>query len=234
MSDVAWLSVSRATCTQQVWPNRTHRGVAFCSRSAVGRRMESDAAYEAPGSVMESPFTGRETHGPSVRSASHNRDGPGPWGDQRVLAAPGHARRSADPLDPSFLSRGDRAALARRLGVARSTVTRALRRDRLPQRQLPADTVQAVLAILRVGAGAHGFPDDDWTAARVAEVLGRVGLARSPKYVPRILRAAGYAWVPPSVARIRGGTGRGRWVLAGHGPPRAQATPEPDGPAVSA
>ena len=92
------------------------------------------------------------------------------------------------------------AVVARILGVTRSTLHRWRRLARRPhgldpkpvpgaRRRLSDAHLHELEGLLDQGATAHGFPNELWTAARVAQVIGRrFGVHYHPDYVRRLLR----------------------------------------------
>jgi transposase len=92
------------------------------------------------------------------------------------------------------------AVIARILGVTRSTLHRWRRMSRqdhgldakpVPgaRRRLTDPQLKELEVLLDKGAPAHGFPNEMWTAARVAEVIHRhFAVKYHPDYVLRLLR----------------------------------------------
>jgi transposase len=91
------------------------------------------------------------------------------------------------------------AAVARVLGVDRSAVYAWLRRARSPgglaatarayAPRLPDARLPRLERLLLRGAAAHGWPNDLWTAARVAELIRRhFGVSYHPEHVRKVLR----------------------------------------------
>jgi transposase len=92
------------------------------------------------------------------------------------------------------------AVVARILGVTRSTLHRWRRLARRPhgldpkpvpgaRRRLSDAQLHELEGLLDQGATTHGFPNELWTAARVAQVIGRrFGVRYHPDYVRRLLR----------------------------------------------
>ncbi len=104
------------------------------------------------------------------------------------------------------------AAVARVLGVGRGTVSRWLRdarspgglapkpRGNPPPKLTPAED-RHLIALLRQGAEAHGWPNRLWTAARVAALIRRhFGVTYHPDHVGRFLRAR-LNWTPQKPRR---------------------------------
>lgn len=104
------------------------------------------------------------------------------------------------------------AAVARVLGVGRGTVSRWLKdaqrpggldpkpRGQPPPKLTPAQDRQ-LLALLRQGADAHGWPNRLWTAARVAALIRRhFGVTYHPDHVGRFLRRR-LNWTPQKPRR---------------------------------
>ena len=92
------------------------------------------------------------------------------------------------------------AVVARIMGVTRSSLHRWRRMARQGQglaakpapgakRRLSDRQLRALEGLLDQGAPAHGFPNELWTAARVAQVIHRhFGVKYHPDYVLRLLR----------------------------------------------
>ena len=91
------------------------------------------------------------------------------------------------------------ATVAKVLGVDRGSVYRWLRMgrqpgglDAKPLRRLPAladAQLRELEALLLQGAARHGWPNDLWTAARVAEVIRRrFGVTYHPEHVRKVLK----------------------------------------------
>jgi transposase len=113
---------------------------------------------------------------------------------------------SADELERrrlhaiGLLGRGEpRHLVARILGVCPGTLSRWKRMaesDGLkarpqtgPASRLTDDDCRVLEALLLEGAGAHGWPNELWTAARVGRVIEkRFGIAYHPSHVSKILR----------------------------------------------
>ena len=116
------------------------------------------------------------------------------------------------------------ATVARVLGVDRSTVYAWLRQAEQPgglaakPRSSPSRLSDAQLrgleALLNQGATAHGWANDLWTAARVAEVIRRhLGVSFHPEHVRKVLRHR-LGWTsqkPQKRARERNEEGIRRW-----------------------
>jgi transposase len=101
----------------------------------------------------------------------------------------------------SLLEQGESpAVVARILGVTRSSLHRWRRMARHSQgldaksasgakRRLTDAQLSELEGLLNQGAPAHGFPNELWTAARVAQVIRRhFGVSYHPDYVLRLLR----------------------------------------------
>jgi transposase len=92
------------------------------------------------------------------------------------------------------------AVVARILGITRSSLHRWRRMARQPhglaakpvsgaKRRLTDAQLHELEGLLDQGAPAHGFPNELWTAARVAQVIRRrFGVQYHPDYVRRLLR----------------------------------------------
>jgi transposase len=92
------------------------------------------------------------------------------------------------------------AVVARILGVTRTSLHRWRRLARQPhglaakpvpgaRRRLTDAQLNELEGLLNQGAPAHGFPNELWTAARVAQVIHRrFGVQYHPDYVRRLLR----------------------------------------------
>ena len=92
------------------------------------------------------------------------------------------------------------ATIARILGVKRTSLHRWRRMARLPdgltakppsgaKRRLGDAQLAELERLLDKGAPAHGFPNELWTSARVAQVIQRhFGVKYHPDYVRRLLR----------------------------------------------
>ena len=116
------------------------------------------------------------------------------------------------------------ATVARVLGVDRSTVYAWVRQARQPgglaakPRSFPSRLSDAQLrrleGLLDRGATAHGWANDLWTAARVAEVIRRhLGVSYHPEHVRKVLRRR-LGWTsqkPQKKARERNEDGIRRW-----------------------
>jgi transposase len=116
------------------------------------------------------------------------------------------------------------AAVARVLGVDRSTVYHWLRQARRPgglaakPRSAPSrlsdPQLQRLEGLLKQGATAHGWATDLWTAARVAEVIRRhFGVRHHPEHVRKVLKRR-LGWTsqkPQKKARERNEDGIRRW-----------------------
>jgi transposase len=100
-----------------------------------------------------------------------------------------------------LLERGEAPAVVTRiLGVKRTSLHRWQRMARQPdglaakppsgaKRRLGDARLAEMEQLLSKGATAHGFPNELWTAARVAKViLGHFGVKYHPAYVRRLLR----------------------------------------------
>jgi transposase len=100
-----------------------------------------------------------------------------------------------------LLERGEApAVVARILGVKRTSLHRwrrmarqtdglAAKRPSGAQRRLGDTQLAELEQLLLKGATAHGFANELWTAARVAQVIGRhFGVKYHPAYVRRLLR----------------------------------------------
>ena len=109
-------------------------------------------------------------------------------------------------------------------GVHRVTVQRWLRQAKTPGGLgakpaphpcgIPDDQLSRLEALLLQGPRAHGWDNDLWTAARVAEVIRReFGIAYHPEHVRKILkRRLGWSSQKPARrARPRDEDGRARW-----------------------
>jgi transposase len=116
------------------------------------------------------------------------------------------------------------AAVARVLGVDRSTVYAWLRQARSPgglaattrayAPRLPDAHLSRLERLLLQGAAAHGWPNDLWTAARVAEVIRRhFGVRYHPEHVRKVLKRR-LGWTsqkPQRKAKERDEDGIRRW-----------------------
>src|SRR5438876_2788076 len=92
------------------------------------------------------------------------------------------------------------AVVARILGVTRPSLHRwrrmarqgdglAAKPVRGAKRRLTDSQLRKLEGLLNQGAPAHGFPNELWTSARVAQVIHRhFGVAYHPDYVRRLLR----------------------------------------------
>ena len=138
------------------------------------------------------------------------------------------------------------AAVARRLGVSRTTAMRwsqaleaqgreglraagrAGRRPRLTTAQL-----EQVEQALLEGPLAFGYATDLWTLPRVAEVIRRVtGVRYHPGHVWRVLRGLGWSRQKPTTrARERDEEAIQRWVKTTW--PAVRRTPRAEGPRSS-
>lgn len=116
--------------------------------------------------------------------------------------------------------------VARLIGVAPSSVSRwkkSLRRRGLdglkakahpgPRPRLNAAQKRSLVAMLKRGAVAAGYPNDLWTCRRVAEVIGRTfDVWYDPDHVWRILRGLGWSPQKPEArARERDEAAVARW-----------------------
>lgn len=135
------------------------------------------------------------------------------------------------------------AAVARRLGVSRTTAMRwahsweeegreglraAGRAGRKPR--LSAAQLEDVEAVLHEGPVAFGYTTEFWTLPRVAEVIERVTDTRyHPGHVWRVLRKLGWSRQKPTTrARERDEEAVKRWVKATW--PAVKKTPHATGP----
>ena len=138
------------------------------------------------------------------------------------------------------------AAVARRLGVSRTTAMRwaqawedegreglraAGRAGRKPR--LTAEQLEEVEAVLLEGAVAAGYATEFWTLPRVAEVIERAtGAQYHPGHVWRLLRKMGWSRQKPTTrARERDEAAIERWVKATW--PALKKTPQTKGPRSS-
>ena len=138
------------------------------------------------------------------------------------------------------------AAVARRLGVSRTTAMRwvrsweeegraglraAGRAGRKPR--LTAEQLADAEAVLLAGPIAFGYPTDYWTLPRVAEVIERVTDTRyHPGHVWRVLRKLGWSRQKPTTrARERNEEAIQRWVKTTW--PAVKKTPHAKGPRSS-
>lgn len=117
------------------------------------------------------------------------------------------------------------STVAQVLGVHRVSVHRWLRLagtpgglDAKPVRRAPAlsdDQLRELERLLRRGAAAHGWPNDLWPAARVAEVLRRhFGIDHHPEHVRKVLKRR-LGWTsqkPQTQAKERDDDAIRRWV----------------------
>lgn len=122
----------------------------------------------------------------------------------------------ADGLSPS--------AVAKAFGVHRVTVQAWLRAAKVPHgldakpvrrpHGLGDDQLPRLEALLLQGARAHGWANDLWTAARVAEVIRRhFGIAYHPEHVRKVLKRR-LRWTsqkPQTKAKERDEDGIRRW-----------------------
>jgi putative transposase len=95
--------------------------------------------------------------------------------------------------------------VARKFGVSRTTTSRwrraldhkgveGLRKRRATGRpsRLTTEQKTGVVSLHAEGAMAHGFPDDRWTTARLAEAIEkRFGIRYDPDHVGRLMHALG-------------------------------------------
>jgi transposase len=116
------------------------------------------------------------------------------------------------------------ATVARVLGVDRSTVYAWLRQAKQPgglaakprssPPRLSESQLERLEAVLGQGATAHGWANDLWTAARVAEVIRRqFGVRHHPEHVRKILKRR-LGWTsqkPQRRAKERNEEGIRRW-----------------------
>ena len=138
------------------------------------------------------------------------------------------------------------AAVARRLGVTRTTAMRwarswgeegreglraAGRAGRKPR--LTAEQLADAEAVLLAGPVAFGYPTEFWTLPRVAEVIERVTDTRyHPGHVWRLLRKLGWSRQKPTTrARERDEEAIQRWVKTTW--PAVKKTPRAKGPRSS-
>jgi transposase len=126
-----------------------------------------------------------------------------------------------------LLQRGESPTLvARILGVSRPTLYRWKRQARTPgglsarphpgpAPRLSDDQLRELGGLLRQGAKAHGWHNQLWTAARVAQLIRRrFGVSLHPDHVRRFLRAR-LGWTsqkPQRQARERDEDGIARWL----------------------
>jgi transposase len=138
------------------------------------------------------------------------------------------------------------AAVARRLGVSRTTAMRwaqsweeegreglraAGRAGRKPR--LTREQLEDVEAVLLEGPVVAGYPTEFWTLPRVAEVIERVTDTRyHPGHVWRVLRKLGWSRQKPTTrARERDEAAIERWVKTTW--PAVKKTPHTKGPRSS-
>jgi transposase len=138
------------------------------------------------------------------------------------------------------------AAVARRLGVSRTTAMRwarsweeegreglrgAGRAGRKPR--LTAEQLADAEAVLLAGPIAFGYPTEFWTLPRVAEVIERVTDTHyHPGHVWRVLRKLGWSRQKPTTrARERDEEAIQRWVKTTW--PAVKKTPHAKGPRSS-
>lgn len=115
-------------------------------------------------------------------------------------------QRSQDGL--ALLKEGlSPAAVAERLGVCRATVYNWLARADSPQGAIakpgakpalsPAQE-RALLEMLAQGAVNHGFPNEVWTAKRIAKLIRRhFAVQYHFKSIPALLARLGWSWQKP-------------------------------------
>jgi putative transposase len=96
---------------------------------------------------------------------------------QSEVAGQLHVSRQAVSQWVAAWTRGGKAALARVRHPGRPPSLRRAQRARL-------------IAILRKGAVAQGYPDERWTGRRVSDLIHKTFLVHvHPKHVPRMLRS---------------------------------------------
>ncbi len=103
------------------------------------------------------------------------------------------------------------AAIARHLGVSEAAVSKwkktlqtdgleALQARQAPGRptKLSPDEQEQLVQILEQGAVASGFPTEQWTQARVKQVIKReFGVKYHRDYISRLLHGLGWSWQKP-------------------------------------
>lgn len=111
------------------------------------------------------------------------------------------------------IQRGERPSVVARLfGIKRASLYRwrqmalqgpsaLLAKPSGPKFRLAAEQLEQLKTLLLQGAKAHGWPNELWTTARVAELIRRqFGIAYHPDHVGRFLRQR-LGWTPQKPAR---------------------------------